>query len=70
MQSYKELETNELRQWYMNAYATRGCLGHKKHHRNRHLTELYREELQSRGANVPSDEEVKKFGRFNGQGSS
>jgi len=54
MQSYKELETNELRQWYMNAYATRGCLGHKKHHRNRHLTELYREELQSRGANVPS----------------
>ena len=70
MQSYKELETAELRQWYMNAYATRHCLGHKKHNRNRRLTELYREELQSRGENVPSDEEVKEFGKFNGQGSS
>ena len=70
MQSYKELETAELRQWYVNAYATRSCLGHNKHYRNRNLTELHSEELQSRGANVPSDEEVKEFGKFNGQGSS
>ena len=32
--TYETLETSELKQWYMNASQTRGCLGHKKCERN------------------------------------
>jgi|TARA_R110002126_G_scaffold106722_2_gene241867 hypothetical protein len=70
MKDYNEIETTELRQWYMNAYATRGCLGHKKNDRNRRLTELYGEELQRRGTSIPNREDVDEFGSFNGKGSS
>ncbi len=70
MKDYKTLETSELRQWYMNASETRGCLGHKKCERNRRLTYLYEEELESRGESIPTKEDINKFGIFNGEGSS
>ena len=68
--NYKALETSELKQWYMNASQTRGCLGHKKCERNRRLTYLYQEELEKRGEAIPTKEEVEKYGKFNGEGSS
>tara|TARA_B100000524_G_scaffold278798_1_gene155469 strand:+ start:364 stop:588 length:225 start_codon:yes stop_codon:yes gene_type:complete len=68
--TYETLETSELKQWYMNAYETRSCLGHWKHDRNRRLTELYSEELKKRGETIPSREDIDKHGIFNGEGSS
>ena len=68
--TYETLETSELKQWYMNAYETKSCLGHKKHDRNLRLTMLYREELEKRGEEIPSREDIDKHGKFNGIGSS
>jgi hypothetical protein len=68
--TYETLETSELKQWYMNAYETKSCLGHKKHDRNLRLTILYREELEKRGEAIPSREDIDKYGKFNGEGSS
>ena len=68
--TYQTLETSELKQWYMNASETRGCLGHKKCERNRRLTVLYSEELEKRGEAIPTKEDIEKHGKFNGIGSS
>lgn len=66
----KELDNLTLRQFYMNARMTcMGSLDHNKRERNWAGAEKYAEELIRRHIIVPTYEEVKANGIFNGIGS-
>lgn len=69
-EDYKQLNDHDLIQWYMNANATCGCLGHNKWERNRNLRSKYIAEIQLRGLELPDAEFAKANGVFNGVGSS
>jgi len=69
-EDFHHYTNDDLRQFYCNAKATYClCLGHGKTARNKEAYEHYAYELTARDADVPTDEEVEKYGQFNGQGS-
>ena len=80
MSDLKTVNTVELRQWLANAFVTGSqALGHGKSASNEQMVRRYREELTSRGEEVPElglfdgNEQYKKElyeqGVFNGPGS-
>jgi hypothetical protein len=75
-ETYKELSTPELLQWYANAKRTASCGGRFKGMMNDDFYRKYALELRERGVIVPSHlfEKVQvnveiPEGEFNGQGS-
>lgn len=80
MSDLKTVSIDELRQWLANAFVTGSqALGHGKSASNEQMVRRYREELTSRGEEVPElglfdgNEQYKKGlyerGVFNGPGS-
>ena len=72
----------ELFDWMANALATTSCIGHTKGHMNEVFAENYRDELVSRGHDIPTidfwesldetdsyRETLQKKGTYNGVGS-
>ena len=65
----KDLNNITLRRFYLNARMTYlGSLGRQKSERNKVGAEKYAEEMRLRSMQVPSDDEVKREGIFNGIG--
>ena len=45
------------------------CLGHSKAENNKLKIDQYKRELRARNVAIPSDEELRAMGKFNGPGS-
>jgi hypothetical protein len=65
-----ELYEQELRFCYVNArYTSKACGGHGKAHQNELIAEKYKEKIKEFGGRVPTEKEVNRWGKFNGEGS-
>lgn len=61
---------SELQLKYCNAKKTgMACLGHWKAQRNEERVEKYEKELKENGERIPTYEEMKEHGVFNGDGA-
>ena len=67
---YKYHDNAKLFQCYCNARRTYfGALGHNKAEMNDRISKDYAEELTRRETDVPTDDDVEKYGIFNGDGA-
>jgi len=65
-----EAYEQDFRFCYVNArYTAKVCGGHGKANQNELIAEKWKEKIKEFGGKVPTEKEVNRWGKFNGEGS-